>query len=157
MCLQQVSKSTANCHFRKKIPLLPNKCLSLPSFPFIGAKSLLVLMKVKWMIVRGWMGGRGPQSLWGVRMHKLITSYWWKTAHLNQHTFVPLPSSLLSVFAFIETTEHKSMSNLHFSGIREKAINRTFDGNSVWLPRMNIIRKWRCSLNIKGQNSMPSL
>lgn len=47
--LAAVSKSTSNCHFRKKIPLLPNKCFSLRSFPFIGAKSLLVLMKVKWM------------------------------------------------------------------------------------------------------------
>lgn len=47
--LAAVSKSTTNCHFRKKIPLLPNKCFSLRSFPFIGAKSLLVLMKVKWM------------------------------------------------------------------------------------------------------------
>lgn len=47
--LAAVSKSTTNWHFRKKIPLLPNKCFSLRSFPFIGAKSLLVLMKVKWM------------------------------------------------------------------------------------------------------------
>lgn len=107
---------------------------------------------------KGMDGRSWPQGLWGVRTHKLITWYWWRTAHLNHHLY---PSALPPPPVFALTTQASTKvwgrSNFLLKWCSQTAINNTFEGNSVWSPEINMIRKWRRRLNTEGQISMPSL
>lgn len=56
----------ANCHCRENVPLLPNKCFSLLSMPFIEVITGAYESEMN-ESVRGWMGGHGltASEEWG--------------------------------------------------------------------------------------------
>lgn len=66
--LAAFSKSATNCHCRKKIPLLPNKCLSLLLSPFHWREVITGPYESEMnKSARGWMGGHGCRASgeWG--------------------------------------------------------------------------------------------
>lgn len=100
---------------------------------------------------KGTDGRSWPRGLWGVRMHKLITWYWWRYAHLKRHLY---PSALTTSTRLTTKagTEVWGGNDFLLKWCSQTAINTTFESHLS-----EITWNHDNEINAGGQMSVPSL
>lgn len=109
----------------------PPRCLSLEGSHYWS------LWKWNEWERKGTDGRSWPRGLWGVRTHKLITWYWWRTLTAIS---IPPPSPPTSIH-FCPDHIFTGRSNFLLKWCSQTAMNNTFEDNSVWSSEISMIKK----------------